>query len=130
MTPTSPPLPLVIEVVLQEPEVDWYDLTDIYVETYWLPAVGPTCWAVARRMFHVGVAAGYAELVEHETEILGRMVGVGVSQLSSALWRLTRFGLSDWLRIGDVPLLSLRSTWPPLPRRHADRFSDFLPVPE
>lgn len=129
MTNESPPsLPAFIEVVVCEPITGWHPIPSGYVETYWLPTVGPTPWAVARRMCLIGCAAGWGEVVSHSTDVLGRMVGVGVPQLAKAIERLNRFGLSCWLHIGGVPQLSLRGSWPELPRRHADRFSDFLPA--
>jgi hypothetical protein len=114
-------------VVVTEPTTGWHPVASSYAETHWLPTIGPTPWVVARRLCLIGCGAGWGEVVQHSTEVLGRMVGVGVPHLAKAIDRLNRFGLSAWLVIGVVPLLSLRGAWPPLPRRHHDRFSDFLP---
>lgn len=129
MSPPSPTvLPTSVDVTLAQPIDGWYPVSGGYVETHWLPVVGPTAFVVARRLYLIGIVAGYGEVVSHLSEVLGRMCGVHQRPLANGVGRLNMFGLAHWITLGDPPLLSMRSTWPPLPRRHLDRFSDFLPV--
>lgn len=128
MTAESP-LPDLIEVCVTAPLDEWHLITSPYVETYWLPIVGPTPWVLARRLVLTGAVAGWGESVTHDTDVLGRMVGVRLGQLNKAIQRLNWFGLTHWGQVGGVPQLVARGAWPALPRRHFDRISDFLPAP-
>lgn len=126
MTTSPTALPRVIEVIVIAPMTGWYPVPSGYAETHWLPTVGPTAWVVARRLCLLGCSAGWGEIVNHDTDVLGRMVGVGAGQLSNALGRLVRFGVASWIRPGEPQGLQLLGSWPPISRRQADRISDFI----
>ena len=91
-----------------------FDVRDVYVETYWLPILGPSAVLAARRLTAWLTAdpdGVVIDLVE-----LGESLGVGAgtgrhTQINRTLSRLIDFRLA---RITD-DLLEIRTIWPPVP---------------
>lgn len=102
---------------------------DPYVETFWLPVLGPTATWLLRRL-----AAGLHENPEGysvDMEVLARGLGVAFvpgrhGPFMRALHRCEMFGATR--RLASTPRLTLevRRMMPPLPRRHLDRLPDDL----
>lgn len=102
----------------RDPVIDslGYDARHVYVETYWLPVLGPSAVLAARRLADLldrHPAGVSLDLVE-----LGASLGVGTgtgrhTQINRTLNRLVDFHLA---RIsGDE--LEVHTTFPPLPLR-------------
>lgn len=93
-----------------------YDAGDVYVETYWLPILGPSAVLAVRRiaMWLAAEPTGVSiDLVE-----LGASLGVGTgtgrhTQINRTLTRLIDFGVA---RIAGEDL-EVHTTFPSLPRQ-------------
>ncbi len=112
---------------LRDPVIDslGYDARHGYVETYWLPILGPSAVLAARRladMLDRHPAGSSIDLVE-----LGASLGIGAgtgrhTQINRTLNRLVDFHLA---RIsGDE--LEVHTTFPPLPLRLRRRLPQSL----
>jgi hypothetical protein len=124
---TEPLFPFEIVVVAwHDPVIDTvgFPVTHPYVETLWLPVIGPsTTWALRR----LGVwAAACPDGVSVPLQELAGSLGIGAGVAPSApiqrtLRRLVQFGLARW-----NGRLSVRTTVPPLSARQLDRLSPAL----
>ena len=102
-----------------------YDPESDYVETYWLPVIGPTAlWALRRLTRWLEAAPeGYPLALAPFARELGLGDGVGRSSpVVRSLARLVTFGLAD-INGGQ---LMVRRTLPPLARRHVQRLPGHL----
>ena len=108
----------IVEALGYEPESD-------YVETYWLPVIGPTAlWALRRLTRWLEAAPeGYPLAFAPFARELGLGDGVGRSSpVVRSLARLVSFGLAD-INGGQ---LMVRRKLPPLARRHVERLPGHL----
>ena len=102
-----------------------YDPESDYVETYWLPVIGPTAlWALRRLTRWLEDAPdGYPLTLAPFARELGLGDGVGrTSPVVRSLARLVAFGLAD-INGGQ---LMVRRKVPPLARRHVQRLPGHL----
>lgn len=114
-------------VALHDPVVDevGHDPRSVYVETYWLPVLGPsTVWLLRRFAAELDDAPAGAEL---EVDDLARRLGIGErrgsnSPFARTLKRCVDFQMASWQR--DV--LAVRRRLPPLARRHLRRLPESL----
>ena len=108
----------VVEAVGHEPR-------SVYVESFWLPILGPSAVMAAR---HLSARLEDApEGVTVSLAVLARQLGLGAgtgrnAPLIKSLARLTIFGLA--VPEGDV--YALRLAFPPLARRHLRRLAPQL----
>jgi hypothetical protein len=124
---TEPPFPFEIVVVAwPDPVIDTigFPVTHPYVETLWLPVIGPsTTWALRR----LGVwAAACPDGVSVPLQELAGSLGIGAgvapsSPVRRTMRRLVHFGLARWNW-----RLSVRTTVPPLSARQLERLSPAL----
>lgn len=96
-----------------------------YVETYWLPVLGPSCILVARRLADWLDGADVA--LQVPLELLARTVGLGTGTGRSApvvrtLSRLVDFGIAAI----EHETYALRIPFPPLSFRQVARLPDYL----
>lgn len=70
------------------------DAGSSYVETYWLPTLGPTAWAMLRLL--------HREPGRHATVDLARLLGVQGTKVRTTLKRLEKFGLLRLVRATPV----------------------------
>lgn len=96
-----------------------------YVETFWLPVIGPTTLLLLRRANSHLDARRTGEI---PTELLAQSLGLGPSisrssKLSDTLDRAERYGFAKLSFQGDE--LRVRTHAPPLPERYVKR----LPAP-
>ena len=93
---------------------DCHDPRSIYAERFWLPQVGPTCWALSRRL---SAALATQSALELDTDALARSLGVG--RPSGLLARA--FDRLDLLALGIYEpgraVFALRMLWPPISPR-------------
>ena len=113
-------------VALADPVIDQlgHDVRSEYVETYWLPILGPSATWAARRL--VDWLAD-ADEVEVPLEPLGRSLGLGGgvanhSPVVRTLARLVDFGMAA--TGGNV--YAIRRRFPPLAARHVERLPHYL----
>lgn len=101
-----------------------YPVHDPYVETFWLPVLGPTATWLLRRLAD-GLSRepdGYrVDMVD-----LARCLGLSHSPgrhgpFARALHRCTMFGASQQVSLTPVPVHAVRRTLPRIARRHLDR---------
>lgn len=97
-----------------------------YVETYWLPIIGPASVLAARRLAAWLEASDDGEVVL-PLEAFGRSLGLSGHVTRSApvvrtLRRLADFGLAAY----GGSRYALRVRFPPLPARHVARLPEFL----
>ncbi|HXW33507.1 MAG TPA: hypothetical protein VEJ87_02940 [Acidimicrobiales bacterium] len=103
-----------------------HDPRSIYVETFWLPVLGPSTTFLLRR-----VARSFdsdPEGFPMELEDTARALGVGGrsgrnAPFQRALGRCVTFGMARWVEHGT---LGVRRKLPPLARRHLVRLPDPL----
>ncbi len=102
-----------------------YDVRHLYVETYWLPIIGPSAVFAARRLadwLDSNPTGVRIELVE-----FGASLGVGAgtgrnTQINRTLCRLIDFGMA---RIAGDDLEG-HTIWPPVPLRLQQRLPPSL----
>jgi hypothetical protein len=110
-----------------DPVVDQigHDPRSAYVETFWLPVLGPsTTWLLRRFASHLDDAPAGAEF---EVEDLARRLGIGErsgpnAPFARTVKRCVDFQMAEWR--GDV--LAVRRHLPPLARRHLRRLPEAL----
>ena len=124
--PRSSPGRLCVEPWL-DPVIDeiGHDPRSAYVETFWLPVLGPsTTWLLRRFASHLDDApAG----VEFEVQDLARRLGIGErsgpnSPFSRTVKRCVDFQMAEW----HGSSLAVRLHLPPLARRHLHRLPETL----
>jgi hypothetical protein len=112
-----------------DPVVDevGHDPRSAYVETYWLPVLGPsTTWLLRRLAAHLEEGPGGVLLDQEE---LARTLGLGErfgpnAPFARTLKRCVDFEMAQWR--GES--LAVRRYLPPLARRHLRRLPDTLQV--
>lgn len=97
------------------PFADGAELGSVYVETFWLPILGPTCVLLARRL---GVWLAATDGIQVDLDVLAREMGLGPaggtsSPIVRSLDRLCGWGFArnagDYLAIQPVaPFLSVK----------------------
>ncbi len=105
-------------------EAHGYPATSSYVETFWLPVLGPSATWTLRRLAGLAATPGGVRIPTAE---LARSLGVSAatgrnSVMVRTLGRLVMFGMARWE--GDV--LAVRRWVAPLPARHLLRLSPAL----
>lgn len=115
-----------------DPVVDelGHDPRSDYANTFWLPILGPSAMAVARKLMeHIerhpdGSELGVADLA-CAVGLAGRLYDGTPgrhSRIVSTLLRLHQFGLAQYhTQIERPDLYRVRVTWPPLTVRQAER---------
>jgi len=102
-----------------------YDPRSEYVETFWLPVLGPSAtWLLRHFIIRLDESPGGIEL---DIEDTARSLGLGErlnhnSPFARTIKRCVDFEMAKWL---GPRVLAARVRLPPLPRRHARR----LPAP-
>ncbi|MGO9195739.1 MAG: hypothetical protein ACLQK4_01255 [Acidimicrobiales bacterium] len=110
-----------------DPVVDemGHDPRSSYVETFWLPVLGPsTTWLLRRFASHLDDAPGG---VVFEVEDLARRLGIGErsgpnSPFARTVKRCVDFQMAEW----HGASLAVRRHLPPLARRHLQRLPETL----
>jgi hypothetical protein len=95
-----------------------------YVELLWLPIIGPSATWLYRRLGHFVQHRPHGALIDLGE--LAASIGLGpdirpMSRVQQSLRRVVYFGLATWDR-----RLAVRTTAPPLSRRHVDRLAPDL----
>jgi hypothetical protein len=124
--PPSPTARLLVEPWL-DPVVDevGHDPRSIYVETFWLPVLGPsTTWLLRRFATYLDDSP---HGVEFEVEDLARRLGIGErfgpnAPFTRTVKRCVDFQMAEWR--GEA--LAVRRHLPPLARRHLRRLPETL----
>jgi hypothetical protein len=102
-----------------------HDPRSVYVETFWLPILGPSAtWLLRHFMIRLDESPGGIEL---DIEDTARSLGLGErlshnSPFARTIKRCVDFEMAKWR---GPRVLATRVRLPPLPRRHARR----LPAP-
>lgn len=113
-------------VALADPVIDQlgHDVRSAYVETYWLPILGPSAiWAARRLVNWLGDGDG----IDVPLEAFGRSLGLGGgvarhSPVVRTLARLVDFGMAAT----GGRSYAIRRRFPPLAARHLDRLPGYL----
>lgn len=108
-----------------------HDPRSLYVETFWLPTLGPTAVLLLRHLAHrfeVAGAVGQQQVVEMPVAPTAQALGLGPrdtknSPLVRSLTRLVQFDLAYAHSDGTV---AVRRNLPPINRRHIHRLPDHL----
>ncbi len=105
-------------------EAHGYPATSSYVETFWLPILGPSATWALRRLATLAATPGGVRIPTAE---LARSIGVSAgtgrnSVIVRTLNRLVMFGVARWEGDG----LAVRRSLAPLPARHLLRLSPAL----
>lgn len=105
-------------------EESGYPLNAAYVETFWLPVLGPTALWTARRL--AGMVATRSA-VEVDVERLAMAVGVGTNRgaddiMPLTIRRLVGFGVMQ----GHREFYEVRTHLSELPSRRVERLPEFL----
>lgn len=126
-TPTAPPPPLLV-MPWEDPVVDerGFDPRSGYVETFWLPLLGPTSTWLLRRL-----ATEFDHSPEGfslDTADAARAIGIGSrggrrGPFHRSIDRCVRFGLAQHAEHG---ILTVRRRLPPLSRGQVDRLPRHL----
>lgn len=100
-----------------------------YVESHWLPVLGPTATWLLRRLA-TGVLDRPGGLAV-DAGLLAASIGVARGgghggAFGRALQRCVMFGVARIERDGAVPLLAVRTHVPPLSRRQLERLAPIL----
>jgi hypothetical protein len=119
--------PTLMVVALDDPSSDGFghDVRSSYVETYWLPLLGPSALWAARRL---GVwleadPAGFEVPLESLSRSLGLGRGTGrQSPIVRTLARLAHFGMAN----ADGFTYAARRRFPSLTPRHINRLPECL----
>ncbi|MGH9164562.1 MAG: hypothetical protein ACRDZW_03475 [Acidimicrobiales bacterium] len=106
-----------------------HDPRSAYARRFWLPLVGPSALVAAGTL--VGGLERSPDGFEVDVALLGRALGLpgtagANAKIVRTLARLARFGLADAHANGAVPLLRVRTAWPPLTVRQLGRLPAFL----
>ena len=103
-----------------------YSATSGYVETFWLPFLGPSATWALRRLATLAATPGGVRIPTAElARSLGISAGTGRnSVMVRTLVRLVRFDMARWE--GDT--LAVRRWVGPLPARHLVRLSPAPPL--
>ncbi len=112
---------------LRDPVVDGigYDPRSAYVETFWLPVLGPsTTWMLRRFASHLAVAPGGVDL---PVDDLARCLGIGErtgpnAPFARTVKRCVDFQMAEWRE----EALAVRLRLPPLAQRHLRRLPESL----
>jgi hypothetical protein len=102
-----------------------HDPRSSYVETYWLPVLGPsTTWLLRRLAAHLDELPGGVDL---DVEELARGLGLGErfgpnAPFARTVKRCVDFQMAEW----RYESLAVRRHLPPLARRHLRRLPDSL----
>lgn len=119
------PIPV---IGLSDPVVDvvGFDPADAYVETYWLPILGPSATWALRRL--TGWLAGSPDGFRLPHDPFARELGLGgrTSRNGPALRALGRLVLFDMAVVTPGDELAVRTRIPPLSRRHVCRLPGHL----
>lgn len=103
-----------------------FPVRDPYLETVWLPVVGPSVCCTMRLLgawvtaSPTGVDVNLCELAEALG--LGQRLDSKHAPIRRTLTRMIRFGLADWTGTA----LHIRTVVPPVAQRHLDRLSPRL----
>lgn len=103
--------------------VGWH-LEHEYVETFWLPVVGPTALVFLRKWGRV-LRQVPAWTIEKET--LAKSLGIGMPALFKMLDRMPGFHLAQW-EADDYSYMSIRRALPNIPEAKLLRLPDTLQV--
>jgi len=100
-----------------------------YLETHWLPVLGPTATWLLRRL--AGELVARPEGLRVDASLLAASLGVARGggrrgAFGRGLQRCIMFGVVRMERPGDVPLLAARTHVPPLSRRQLERLAPIL----
>ena len=99
------------------PSRGWHDVDSLYVETFWLPRLGPSAFVLLRRLARLVEPAQSIGHADVDTLYLARSVGIGGklgpnATLASTLRRLERF---ECVSIKALPIVLVRTQLPQLP---------------
>ena len=101
-----------------------HDSRSSYVETYWLPILGPSAILAARRLGEWLESS--PDGIEISLEQFGRSLGLGgVGRNSPTVRTLTRLVDFNMATIGGE-VYQVRRVFPPLAARHLDRLPGYL----
>ena len=104
-------------------EAHGYPIDSRYVETFWLPILGPSATWALRRLARIAVTNDMTISVAELARALGLGSGIGRnSMIARTLSRLVMFGMARW----DGQALAVRQAAAPLPARHLDRLTPSL----
>lgn len=98
-----------------------FEVQSAYVETLWLPTVGPTAYVVARRIDSTLAVAG-AQGFQMDTDEWASALGVAGSVLIKAMDRLAMFRLG----VFEGPVFTFSRWWPALTARQMERLPQSL----
>jgi hypothetical protein len=116
--------PLPVRELCDTYDSSGFDARSVYVETYWLPILGPSCVLAARRLaaWLQAEPSGFEISIAALASSLGLGSGVGRhAPIVRTLTRLVDFGLAN---ISDT--YSVRVMFPPLSARQIVRLPDHL----
>jgi hypothetical protein len=116
--------PLPVRELCDTYDSSGFDARSVYVETYWLPILGPSCVFAARRLavWLQAEPGGFQISMAALATSLGLGSGVGRhAPIVRTLARLVDFGLAN---ISDT--YSVRMMFPPLSTRQIVRLPDHL----
>lgn len=110
-------------------ETHGHDPRGPYARQYWLPIVGPSSLVTAAALV-TGLERSPGGF-EVELSLLGRALGLpgaagANAKIVRTLDRLVSFGLAGLHTNAAVPLLRVRTAWPPLTARQLARLPEFL----
>ena len=104
-------------------EAHGYPVDSRYVETFWLPILGPSATWALRRLARIGATNDMTISVTELARALGLGNGTGrTSMIARTLSRLVMFGMARW----DGQALAVRQAVAPLPARHLARLTPAL----
>lgn len=110
-------------------EAHGHDPRGAYARRFWLPLAGPSVLVTAG--FLVAGLERRPEGFEVDVTLLGQALGLpgtagANAKIVRTLDRLVRFGLARLHTGGTVPLLRVRTAWPPLTAPQLARLPAFL----
>ena len=104
-------------------ETHGYPIDSRYVETFWLPILGPSATWALRRLARIAATNDMTISVTELARALGLGTGTGrTSMIARTLSRLVMFGMARW----DGQALAVRQAAAPLSARHLARLSPSL----
>lgn len=89
------------------PGIPLFNVDDPIIEHDWLPALGPTTFQIARRLYDALTAAGGEFGIAVDVAALAATLGVKPNVAERSIGRLVQFGRAEW-RNG---ILSFRVQW-------------------